>query len=95
MTSSPPNSVTTSELEPVLSTQQLGEVTTQQLGEAATQQGLAVPLSLEMDVLYDPLQAEGGTRATEAYVKTEYDLFSRALSMVWMLIILVLLLFTD
>ena len=92
MTSSPPNSVTehgTSEVEPVLSgatsdlhdldaaAQQLGGAAIQQLGEAATQElgdSLAVPLSLEMDVLYDP---PGGTRVTEAYAKTEYDLFPK------------------
>ena len=79
--------------------QELGEAATQELAEAATQEledSLAVPLPLEMDVLYDPLQSEGGTRATEAYAKTEYDLLSQALSMVWiLLIILVLLLSTE
>ena len=77
--------------------QQLGEAAAQQLGEAATQElggeGFVVLLSLEMDVLYDP---PGGTRVTEAYAKTEYDFLSQALSMIWiLLIILVLLLFTD
>ena len=58
-------------------TQQLGEAATQQLGEAATQElgdSLAVPISLEMDVLYDP---PGGTRVTESNAKTEYDLFPK------------------
>ena len=44
----------------------------QELGD-----GLAVTLSREMDVLYDPLESESGTRVPEAYTMiTEYELSS-------------------
>ena len=88
MTSPSPNSVTehgTSDRESVIPGATLGphlEAATPELGD-----GLALPLSHELDVLYDPLASESGTRATprtEAYAIIEYDLssISQALSMV-------------
>ena len=79
MTSTSPNTITeqgTSDRESILVGVASGlrlEAATQELGD-----GLAVPLSHEMDVLYDPLESESNTRVTlqnEANTPiTEYDL---------------------
>ena len=96
-----PNSITikgTSDREPVLvgaSVPHL-EAAMQKLGD-----GLAVPLSREMDVLYDPLEFENRTRVSsqnEANTITEYDLppLSQAVSRTYRCSdFLVLLLFTG